>query len=58
MDKTLEDIRFMLAKIWLFYDGCGADAESHSEYLTLSERYGVFISNADEAYEIVNNWKR
>lgn len=54
-NRTLEDIHYMLACIYIWYEGVGKDAYDYAEYNTLAERYGFYIDNADEAFDIKNN---
>lgn len=45
----------MLACIYIWYDGVGKDAYDYAEYNTLAERYGFYIDNVDEAFDIRNS---
>lgn len=55
MNQTLEDIQFMLACLYIWYDGVGLDAYDYPEYSTLADRYGFHIDNVDEAFYIKNS---
>ena len=54
MNKTLKDIQYMLACLYIWYDGVGMDAYDYPEYCTLADRYGFHIDNVDEAFDIKN----
>lgn len=43
MNQTLDDIQYMLACLYIWYDGVGRDAYDYAEYRTLSDRYGFHI---------------
>ena len=54
MERTLKDIQYMLACLYIWYDGVGSDAYDYAEYQTLSDRYGFHIENVEEAFDIRN----
>jgi len=54
MNQTLEDIQFLLACLYIWHDGVGADAFDRPEYRTLADRYGFHVDNIDEAFDIKN----
>lgn len=54
MNKTLKDIQYMLACLYIRCDGSGIDAYDCPEYCTLADRYGFHINNVDEAFDIKN----
>ena len=51
-NQTLEDIRYLLACLYIWHDGVGRDAYDYAEYRTLADRYGFHIENVDEAFDI------
>lgn len=55
MNQTLDDIQYMLACLYIWYDGVGRDAYDYPEYCTLADRYGFHINNVDEAFDIKNS---
>ena len=55
MERTLKDIQYMLACLYIWYDGVGKDAYDYAEFQTLSDRYGFHIENVDEAFDIRNS---
>lgn len=54
MNQTLEDIQFMLACLYIWYDGVGRDAYDYAEFRTLADRYGFHVNNVDEAFDAKN----
>lgn len=52
MNKTLEDIHYLLTEVFLLYDNVGVDAYDKTNFKTLAERYGYFIDDVDEAIKI------
>lgn len=52
MNQTLDDIQYMLACLYIWYDGVGRDAYDYAEYKTLADRYGFHVDNVDEAFDI------
>jgi len=54
MNQTLEDIKFLMACLYIWHDGAGVDAYDRAEFCTLAERYGFHIDNVDEAFDIKN----
>lgn len=56
MNQTLKDIQYMLACLYIWYDGVGRDAYDYAEFRTLSDRYGFHVDNSDEAFDIKNSY--
>ena len=43
MTNTLNDIHYMLAEIFIHYDGLGLSMYDYPEYKTLAEKYEFFL---------------
>lgn len=52
MTDTLKDIHYMLAEIFIHYDGLGLNMYDYPEYKTLCEKYGFFCNSYEEAKKI------
>jgi hypothetical protein len=58
MTDVLKDIHYMLAEIFIHYDGLGLSMYDYPEYKTLAEKYGFFCSSYEDAKRIQNENKR
>ena len=48
----LKDIHYMLAEIFIHYDGLGLSIYDYSKYKTLAEKYGFFCNSYEDAKKI------
>lgn len=58
MTDTLKDIRYMLAEIFIYYDGLGLNMYDYPKYKTLAEKYGFFCNSYEKAKNIQAENKR
>ena len=58
MTDVLKDIHYMLAEIFIHYDGLGLSMYDYPEYKTLTEKYGFSCNNYEDAKGIQNENKR
>lgn len=55
MTNTLNDIHYMLAELFIHYDGLGLSMYDYPEYKTLAEKYEFFCESYEEAKKIQNS---